>query len=102
MSDYRVYAKRSGKAHLRRGMRDKFYVTIVAANGEPLFTSEMLANGSYAVELGQRFAALLDGNFINATDAREEHMETPKPEEPQPEPQPTPEPPPEEEEAPTA
>lgn len=48
-------------------LRQKFYVLIVAANGETLFTSEMLRDRSYAVELGQRFAAKLDGNFINAT-----------------------------------
>jgi hypothetical protein len=48
-------------------IRQRFYVTIVAANGETLFTSEQYRDKSYAIELGQRFAAKLDGNFINAT-----------------------------------
>ena len=62
MSDFRIVAQRSG-----RMIRQKFYVTIVAANGETLFTSEQYRDKSYAIELGQRFAAKLDGNFINAT-----------------------------------
>lgn len=62
MSDFRVIAHRSGRL-----IRQKFYVTIVAANGETLFTSEQYRDRDYAVDLGQRFAAKLDGNFINAT-----------------------------------
>lgn len=62
MSDFRIVAQRSG-----RMIRQKFYVTIVAANGETLFTSEQYRDKSHAIELGQRFAAKLDGNFINAT-----------------------------------
>lgn len=63
MSDFRVIAKRSGRL-----IRQKFYVTIVeAGNGKTLFTSEMYRDRDYAVELGQRFAAKLDGNFINVT-----------------------------------
>jgi uncharacterized protein YegP (UPF0339 family) len=62
VSDFRIVANRSGRL-----IRQKFYVTIVAANGETLFTSEQYRDKSYAIELGQRFAAKLDGNFINAT-----------------------------------
>lgn len=62
VSDYKVYAKRSAKR-----LKQKFYVIIVASNGEKLFTSELYRDRSYAVELGQRFAAKLDGNFVNAT-----------------------------------
>jgi len=63
VSDFRIVAKRSP-----RRIRQRFYVTIVeAGNGQTLFTSEMLRDQAYAVELGQRFAAKLDGNFINAT-----------------------------------
>jgi hypothetical protein len=62
VSDFRVIAHRSGRV-----IRQKFYVTIVAANGETLFTSEQYRDRDYAVELGQEFAAKLDGNFIDAT-----------------------------------
>jgi hypothetical protein len=62
LNDYRVIAQRSSRI-----IRQKFYVTIVGSNGKTLFTSEMLRDRDYAVELGQRFAAKLDGNFINAT-----------------------------------
>jgi hypothetical protein len=63
LSDFRVVAKRSKKF-----VKERFFVTIVeAGNGKTLFTSEMLRDRSYAVELGQRFAATLDGNFINLT-----------------------------------
>lgn len=62
VSDYKVIAGRSKKK-----LKQRFFVTIVASNGEKLFTSEMFRDRSYAVELGQRFAAKLDGNFINAT-----------------------------------
>lgn len=62
MSDYRIYAKRSAKR-----LRQKFYVTIVASNGEKLFTSELYRDKDHAVTLGQTFAARLDGNFVNAT-----------------------------------
>jgi hypothetical protein len=62
VSDYRVIAHRSNKI-----VRQKFYVTIVGANGEPLFHSEMLRDKSYAVELGQKVAVKLGGDFINAT-----------------------------------
>lgn len=50
-----------------RVIRQKFYVTIVGANGKTLFISEMLRNKDYAIALGQKFATKLDGNFINAT-----------------------------------
>lgn len=62
MSDFRIIAQKSGRV-----IRQRYFVTIVSANGEKLFTSEMLRDRSYAVELGQRFAAKLDGNFVNAT-----------------------------------
>jgi hypothetical protein len=62
VSDYRVLAKRSSKR-----LKQRFYVTIVAANGRALFKSEMYRDRNYAVELGQRIAASLDGNFINLT-----------------------------------
>jgi hypothetical protein len=62
VSDYRVYARRSVKR-----LKQRFYVTIVASNGEKLFTSELYRDKDHAVKLGQIFAARLDGNFINAT-----------------------------------
>jgi hypothetical protein len=62
LSEYRVIAQRSNRV-----IRQKFYVTIVDPNGKTLFISEMLGNKDYAVALGQKFAAKLDGNFINAT-----------------------------------
>jgi hypothetical protein len=62
VSDYRVFAKRSSKL-----LKQRFYVTIVAANGRSLFKSEMYRDRNYTVELGQRIAAALDGNFVNLT-----------------------------------
>jgi hypothetical protein len=63
LSDFRVVAKRS-----RKIVGQRFFVSIVeAGNGKTLFTSEMLRDRSYAIELGQRFAGKLDGNFINLT-----------------------------------
>jgi uncharacterized protein YegP (UPF0339 family) len=62
VSDYRVYAKRSVKR-----LKQRFYVSIVASNGEKLFTSELYRDRDHAVKLGQAFAAQLDGNFVNLT-----------------------------------
>jgi hypothetical protein len=63
MSDYKVLANRSSKPLLKQ----KFYVTIVAANGETLFTSERYRDKDYAVELAHTWAGYCDGNFIDAT-----------------------------------
>ena len=62
MSDYRVYAKKSPKK-----LKQRFYVVITASNGETLFTSEMLKDKDYAVTLGQRMSAALNGAFVNGT-----------------------------------
>lgn len=62
MSDYIVRVRES-----RKVLRQRYFVTIQAGNGEPLFHSEMLKNPTYALELGQKFAALLDGNLIDET-----------------------------------
>ena len=62
MSDYRVIAKRSRKVTGQR-----FYVSIVAANGESIFTSEMYRNRDHAVKTAQDFAKLLKGSFVNVT-----------------------------------
>jgi hypothetical protein len=64
MSDeYRVIANRSAVPMLKQ----KFYVTIVAVNGETLFTSERYRDKNYAVELGRTWAELCGGVFVNAT-----------------------------------
>ena len=60
MSDYRVVAHRSEEE-----LEQPFYVTIVAANGEVLFTSELYRGKDHAVGMGQKVAAALDGNFVN-------------------------------------
>ena len=61
-SEYRVVAKRSRKVTGQR-----FFVSIVAGNGEPLFRSEMYRDKDHAVETAQTFAKLLKGTFVNAT-----------------------------------
>lgn len=63
VSDYRVIAHRSSKPLLKQ----KFYVTIVAANGEPLFTSERYRDKDHAIELAQTWAGICDGNFVDET-----------------------------------
>jgi hypothetical protein len=61
--DYRVIANRSAVPMLKQ----KFYVTIVAVNGETLFTSERYRDKDHAVEMGRTWAKLCDGVFVNAT-----------------------------------
>ena len=62
MSAYKVIAERSGRI-----IKQKFYVRIVASNGETLFHSEMYKNKDYAKALAQTWAGYCDGNFIDAT-----------------------------------
>ena len=62
VSDYRIVVHRSDKV-----VRQRFYVTIIAANGEPLWTSEMFRDKDYAIEFANRWAAITDGNMIDET-----------------------------------
>lgn len=62
VSDYRVIVHRSA-----RPIRQKFWVTIVAANGQTLFHSEQLKSLEYAKTLAHQTTEALDGNFIDLT-----------------------------------
>jgi uncharacterized protein YegP (UPF0339 family) len=62
VSDYRVIVKRSPAK-----LRQRFHVTIVAANGKTLFTSENLKNLGYARKLAEETAQALDGNLVDLT-----------------------------------
>lgn len=64
MSDYRIVVQRSEDPDAQE---QPFYVKIVAANGETLFTSERYANRLYAVGLGESFTAMTDGILIDET-----------------------------------
>jgi hypothetical protein len=48
-------------------LRQRYWVQIRAANGEPLLASEMFTNKGYAKKLAEQFAHLLDGNLIDDT-----------------------------------
>jgi hypothetical protein len=62
VSDYRVIVKRSPAK-----LRQRFHVTIVAANGKTLFTSENYRNKAHAMDLAERMAGVMDGNLIDLT-----------------------------------
>jgi hypothetical protein len=62
VADYVIRVRRS-----RRRIGQRFWVTIQAGNGEPLFRSEMLKDRRYALELGARFTAKLEGNLVDET-----------------------------------
>ena len=61
-SVYRVVAKRSRKVTGQR-----FYVTIVAGNGETLFHSEMYRDHDHAIETAKAWAKICKGTFVDAT-----------------------------------
>lgn len=63
MSDYRLVVNRS-----KRLIGQRFWVTIIAANGQTLFHSEQYKSQNYARELAHQFAELVDGNYIDLTD----------------------------------
>jgi hypothetical protein len=62
VSNYKVHVMRS---HVL--LRQRYWVQIRAANGEPLLASEMFTNKGYAKKLAEQFAHLLDGNLIDDT-----------------------------------
>ena len=62
MSDYRIVVQRTGRI-----IRQKFYVTAVAANGETIWTTELYRDKDHALEVAQTWAGYCDGNLINAT-----------------------------------
>ena len=62
MSDYRIVVQRSDKV-----LRQRFYVVCLAANGESEWHSEMYRDKDYAIEFGQKWAAITDGNLIDET-----------------------------------
>lgn len=64
MSDFRVYVKRSDAPGAKE---QPFYVTLVAANGETLMTSERYVNRLHAVSLAEDMAARYDANLIDET-----------------------------------
>lgn len=51
----------------RKRIRQRYYVTIQAGNGKPIFVSEMLTNRAYALELAQLATEAFDGNLVNET-----------------------------------
>ena len=51
----------------RKPLGQRFYVTVVAGNGETLLTSEMYRDRDYAVEKGKEYAKLFKGGFVDAT-----------------------------------
>lgn len=62
LSDYRIVVNRSAKI-----VRQRFWVSIVAANGKTLFHSEQYKSQNYAREIAHQIAAALDGNYIDLT-----------------------------------
>lgn len=62
MSDYRIVVQRSPRL-----LRQRFFVTCIATNGEPEWHSEMYRDKDYALEFGQKWATITDGNLIDET-----------------------------------
>jgi hypothetical protein len=62
VSDYIIRVRRS-----RKKLKQRYYVTIQAGNGEPLFHSEQLTNRGYALELGTKIAGALDATRVDET-----------------------------------
>ena len=70
MSDYRVRVLRTD-AEGERAKAQPYRVRLEAANGEILMTSESYVNRTYAVQLAQRLAGVLDGTLIDETEVTE-------------------------------